>query len=623
MKKPGLPRFLVRYYIIIKRSLSEQVIHQSRFLVGTFLRSVLHITDATIPPIILLALGFIVHDIGFRPFYSFSSVTYNVLLASLLVLRVLMVARFISEWRENRRFWTHVFSLSLVVLTFYLYHLLHVVFQTEPLRTNSFMIKKLALYAGIIFLFTTEVSNLLRFIYKRSLNPSFLFVISFAVIILIGGLLLMLPRATVNGISAVNALFTSTSAVCVTGLLAVDTATTFTLGGKIIILLLMQIGGLGIMTFTALLGYIAAGTVSIQSQVALKDMFYSKQINNVIQLVTRIIAVTFFFEFIGFLLINWSIGEEVAKGKFGRLFFSAFHAVSAFCNAGFSTLSNGLYESSVRFNYSVHLIVALLVIFGGMGFPITFNILSLIRIRFMNFIRRILHVPIRETHTHVVHVSSRLAVTTSTLLLVVGFVSYLLFEQHATLVQHPTLWGKIVTAFFGSVTPRTAGFNTVDLTGVTLPTVMIYLLLMWIGASPGSTGGGIKTTTAAVAVLNVASIVRGKNRTEVFRTQISEGSINRAFAIIIVSLLVIGLAVLLIGVEDGEKGMLRIAFEAFSAFSTVGLSLGITQELSVFSKWVLMAVMFVGRVGALTILVSLVQQVRSLHYRYPREEILF
>lgn len=623
MKRSRLPRYVIRYYILFKRVLTEEVVHQSRFFIHAFLRSVLQITDAAIPAVILFALGFVIHDVGFRPFYGFNSVTYNVLLVSLLTLRVLMVGRFISEWQEKRRIWSHIFSLFLVILTFYLYHLLHLVHNTEPLRTNSFLLRKLLLYIGIVFLFTTEASNLLRFIYRRSLNPSFIFVLSFAVIIMLGGLLLMLPRATVHGISAVNALFTSASAVCVTGLLAVDTATTFTLMGKIIILFLIQIGGLGIMTFTALLGYLAAGSVSIQSQLALKDMFYSKRINNVIQLVSRIVVVTLFFEFLGVVAINWSIGEEVGNGEADRLFISIFHSVSAFCNAGFSTFTDGLYEAPIRFNYSVHLIVAVLIILGGMGFPITFNIFSLFRMRAINLLRRILRIPGEETHTRVVHVSSRLAVWTSTILLILGFVSYLIFEQHATLVQHPSAWGKIVTSFFGSVTPRTAGFNTVDLTGITLPTVMVYLLLMWIGASPGSTGGGIKTTTAAVALLNVGSIIRGKDRTEAFHTQISERSINRAFAIIIVSLLVIGLAVLLIGVNDADKGMLRIAFEAFSAFSTVGLTLGITQELSVFSKCVLIAVMFIGRVGALTILISLVHQMHQLHYRYPSEEILF
>src|SRR5690606_7168095 len=302
--------------------------------------------------------------------------------------------------------------------------------------------------------------DLLRFVYRRSLNPAFLFVVSFASIILIGTLLLLLPRATYGGISPLNALFTATSAVCVTGLQVVDTATHFTLMGKIILLSLIQVGRHGIMTFTAVLCYLAAGSVSIQSQLALKDMLYSRRINNVLQLVTRIIAVTFFYEFIGVVLINWSIGEEVSIGQLDRLFFSVFHSVSAFCNAGFSTLPHGLYEAPLRFNYSLHLVIAALVVLGGMGFPITFNLFSLIRIRFTNFFRKILKSPKREHYTRIIHVSSKLAIATSAILLAFGFVTYLMFEQNGTLAQHPSVWGKIVTALFGAVTPRTSGFNT-------------------------------------------------------------------------------------------------------------------------------------------------------------------
>lgn len=622
-RPPRLPRILARYRALAKRLLTEQVIHQTRFLVLNALRNILRITDAAIPTLSLLLMGVVIYDVGFRTFYSFGPRIYVLMAVLLALLRALMLARFVAELPERRKIGSHLFSFALVVLTFYLYDLLKITASTEPLRTNDFLLRKLLLYGGILFIFSTEASDLLRFVYRRSLNPAFLFVISFASIILVGTLLLLLPRATYGGLSPLDALFTATSAVCVTGLMVVDTATHFTLMGKIILLSLIQIGGLGIMTFTALLGYLAAGSVSIQGQLALKDMFYSRRMNNVIHLVTRIIAVTFFFEFIGVILINWSIGDEVAVGKLDRLFFSVFHSVSAFCNAGFSTLPHGLYEVPLRYNYTVHLIIAALVVLGGMGFPITFNLFSLIRIRATNFVRKILKSPQRESYTRIIHVSSKLAIATSGILLAFGFIAYLLFEQNGTLAQHPTIWGKVVTALFGSVTPRTSGFNTVDFTAMTLPTVMVYLLLMWIGASPGSTGGGIKTTTAAVAVLNVASVARRKNRTEVFRTQVSETSIKRAFAIIVVSLLVMGLAVLLIGVNDSDKGMLRIGFEVFAAFSTAGITLGITQDLSMFSKAVLILVMFIGRVGALTVIMALVHESGRLPYQYPREDIMF
>jgi trk system potassium uptake protein TrkH len=204
-----------------------------------------------------------------------------------------------------------------------------------------------------------------------------------------------------------------------------------------------------------------------------------------------------------------------------------------------------------------------------------------------------------------------------------GFSLYFLFEYNASLKDHPTLFGKLVTSFFGSVTPRTAGFNTVDMSKLSLPIIMIYLFLMWVGASPSSTGGGIKTTTIAVAYLNFRTIIHGRNRTEVYRTQISETSINRAFALIMLSLFIIGMTVLLISIYDSDKGILNIAFESFSAFSTVGLSLGITPGLSEVSKVVLISTMFIGRVGALTLLIAFINQHKDRAYQYPVEEIMY
>lgn len=489
--------------------------------------------------------------------------------------------------------------------------------------TSQLLLQKSILYIGIIFLFFTEASNLLKFVYHRRQNPAFVFIISFAVIILAGTFLLMLPNATTHDISFVNAFFTSTSAVCVTGLTVVDTGTNFTTIGQVIILFLIQIGGLGIMTFTGLLGYLAAGSVSFHSRMVLKSMVSSNQISNVITIVTRIIVVTLFFEAIGAILLYMSVENTLYNNKIERAFFSVFHSVSAFCNAGFSTESAGLYTKAFRFNYSLQLIIAILIIMGGMGFPIVFNIFSFIRIKTTSLLARITKLSSPETKTRIIQVNSKLALTTTIILLVIGFLLYFSFEYNASLKDHPTWIGKVVTSFFGSVTPRTAGFNTIDMAKLSLPMALIYILLMWIGASPSSTGGGIKTTTAAVAFLNLRTVIHGRNRTEVYRTQISEPSINKAFAVILLSLLVIGVTVLLITVFDGDKGILKITFESFSAFSTVGLTLGITSELSEASKVVLIFTMFIGRVGALTMLMAFVNQQIDRAYQYPIEEIMY
>jgi Trk-type K+ transport system membrane component len=224
-------------------------------------------------------------------------------------------------------------------------------------------------------------------------------------------------------------------------------------------------------------------------------------------------------------------------------------------------------------------------------------------------------------HTpRVFNINTKLTTVTTFILLVAGFITYWVFEENNTLAGLDG-YGKFVTAFFGSVTPRTAGFNTVDMTQLALPTVLIYLILMWIGASPGSTGGGLKTTTFAVAVLNTLSIAKGKDRVEVFKRQIDPETVRKAFAVILLSFLVIGLGVFMVLFFNPELGILDVAFEVFSAFSTVGLSLGITAKLTTGSKLVVSIIMFLGRVGTLTVLVAFIRKTRSLRYKYPQEGV--
>jgi potassium uptake TrkH family protein len=572
----------------------------------------------------LIALGLIIYDFGFYPFYSHNKLIYSLLTYVLAAFKVLFLIRFVSEWVEIKKIKAHLYNFLLLIFTFYLGWVCSRIITLEEVESSLYVIRKSILYSGIAFLFLAEVSSLLKFIYSKRQNPSFVFLISFAVIIAIGMLLLMLPNSTTHGISPIDALFTSASAVCVTGLTVIDTAHDFTMTGKVIIMFLIQIGGLGIMTFTGLLAYLASGSVSIHNQLALKSMVSSNRISNVITIVTRIIIVTLFFEAVGAILIYISVDKNLFDDTLERIFFSVFHAVSGFCNAGFSTESAGLYTEVLRFNYPLHMIIALLVILGGMGFPIVFNIFTYLRIKTFKLINRLFYSENhRETITRILQVNSKLALATTVILIITGFAAYMLLEQNGTLKDHQTLTGKLVTSFFGAVTPRTAGFNTVDMAKLSLPMIMFYLLLMWIGASPSSTGGGIKTTTIAIAMLNLKSIIRNRKCTQVFHTQISEHSINRAFAVILLSLLTIGLTVTLISVNDSDKGLLKIAFESFSAFSTVGLTLGITPQLSDISKVILVFTMFIGRVGALTILMAFVSEARPQAYRYPEEEIQY
>ena len=473
----------------------------------------------------------------------------------------------------------------------------------------------------ISLLFFIELSRMSLGVNKMAIHPAMIFILSFLLVILVGTLLLMLPNSTVGGITWIDAFFTSTSAVCVTGLIVVDTATVFTGMGKTIIMLLIQIGGLGMMTFTSFFGFFFKGGQSLQSQLFLKDYINEDNISKVGSTLIKIIVFTIIFELLASGLIFVIIDPSLFSSAGERAYFALFHSVSAFCNAGFSTLTNGLYETGFRTEYHIHLILAISVIMGGIGFPVIVSYYQVAKRIGTNYYNSFTKKDSFYHHTpRIFNINTRLTTITTFILLVVGFITYWIFEENNTLAGLEG-YGKIVTAFFGSVTPRTAGFNTVDMTQLALPTVLIYLILMWIGASPGSTGGGLKTTTFAVAVLNAISIAKGKDRVEVFNRQIDPETVRKAFAVILLSFLVIGMGVFMVLFFNPELDILDVAFEVFSAFATVGLSLGITAKLTTGSKLVISLIMFLGRVGTLTVLVAFIRKTRSLRYKYPQESV--
>jgi trk system potassium uptake protein len=594
------------------------------FLRQGFHQKAIDYINAIVPTLLFIALSIVIYELGFTQFRN-NYETINFWLRLILTVVVFLTgARLILEIFIIKKLRARAFNaigvLFAVFITFYVLPEKAAITYTE---SGRFLLLKLILYGGILLGFITEVSHFVQFLYSKTANPGILFVGSFAILIILGALLLKVPNASPGEISTLDAIFTSTSAVCVTGLIVVDTATQFTSFGQIIILVLIQIGGLGFMTLTGLLAYAVAGQSSFKTQLAFTDIMSNRKVSNIMHFVYSVVLVTFLVEVIGAASIYFTLDDRLFVRKIDKLFFSVFHAISAFCNAGFSTKTYGLYEAEIRYDYGLQFILALLVILGGLGFPIVFNLFRYLRIKFINLKGYIIGSQKRSYFPNVIMLNSRLALVVNLILLIIGFVAYIILEQKNTLNQHPTILGKIVTSFFGSVTPRTAGFNTVDLPAMTLPMTMIYILLMWIGASPGSTGGGIKTTTIGVAVLNMMAVLKGKDRSEFFHAEISHQSVRRAFAIIFSSLLIIGIAILFVTLQDSDKGLINIVFEVFSAFSTVGLSLGITPELSGLSKIVLITTMFIGRVGTITLLVIFIRQTRQLYYRYPKEDVAF
>lgn len=460
---------------------------------------------------------------------------------------------------------------------------------------------------------------------KRNLNPTLLFVLSFLFLIALGTGLLMLPVSSkdLSYVSFIDALFISTSAVCVTGLAVFDVSVELSSFGFYVVLILIQLGGLGIMTFTSFFGFLISGEASYRNQLMFSELMDDKNVGSVIRTLVKIVAITFLFELLGAILILINTSPKNFDSLYDHIFFAVFHSISSFCNAGFSTLSLGLYDESVRYNYPLHLIVAGLLILGGLGFTIMFNVQIFIK-RWAGLIfNRVWHKKPITYKAWVMTFNSKLVAYTSTILLVFGLLMFFILEYNNTLASHPTLFGKTVTAFFLSATPRTAGYNTVDMTALTFPSVLIMMLLMWIGASPGSTGGGIRTTTFAVAMLNIFNLAKNHKRIHIFRREIADESIRKAFAIISLSLIWLGISIFILTITDGEKGLTALAFESFSAYSTVGLTVGITTTLSTPGKVVIICTMFLGRVGTFTLLVALIKSMHTRLYNYPREQVLF
>ncbi|HZL10041.1 MAG TPA: potassium transporter TrkG [Prolixibacteraceae bacterium] len=483
-------------------------------------------------------------------------------------------------------------------------------YQTSGIQMLSFL------------LFFLELSRMELNLLIKILNPAQLFMMSFAFFIFVGAMLLMMPLSTTVPIKFTDALFTATSAVCVTGLVVVDTATRYTFLGKFIILVLFQIGGIGVMTITSFFGIFYKEKSSIREQSMLRYFLSEDSYDTILKTLMKVVLITLMIEAIGATFIYLSLEKNALGSMSDNLKFSIFHSVSAFCNAGFSTLTDNLHDARIRSNYSVHIWIANLVILGGIGFPVLLNLYQYCK----NQVKWLFeYLKTGKSYVHRVNLitlNSKIVIFATFILLVFGTLSFMYFEANHTQLGMD-FKARLVTSFFQSVTPRTAGFNTFSMSALSMPSVLIITFLMWIGASPVSTGGGIKTSTFALAILNSLRIIKGKNHIEVHRYEIHEYSVNKAFAIITLSIFTIVIGAFAIFTFDGKFGMSRIIFECFSAFGTVGLSLDLTPQLSNPSKFILMLLMYIGRMGSITLLLSMAKSYGATSlYRYPKENLI-
>ncbi len=574
-----------------------------------------------VPVIIsIIAMGTVVFDYGFQHNLHVTHYLNEFYAFLLLGIIVGIPAKYIVDFKHHQTIKLWIVDLFLWI--FVLYLLITIPYgRLEEISIHYLIPPKMLLALAFSFSLVRETSTLrLKWRYKKT-NPALLFVFSFAILIMTGCLLLMLPKATYAGISFTNALFTSTSAVCVTGLTVVDTGTFFTPIGQSIIIVLIQLGGIGIMTFTSFFAYFFLGGASYENLVLLGNLTSENKISEVMGTLKKIMIFTFLVEGIGAVLIYLNLKQTSMPEQTSALFFAVFHSISAFCNAGFSTLSDSFYNINFRFNYALHFIIAVLLIIGGLGFPVMINLYSWLKHFFTNRVFKLNKKREVVYKAHIVSLNTKIVFYTSLVLMVGGTIIFLLTEENNTLAEHHGL-GKIMTAFFSAVTPRTAGFNTLDYGKIGLPAMLLILFLMWIGASPGSTGGGIKTSTFTLAFLNVISLAKGKNKIEINRREIPDISLKRSFAFVLLSLIVMGVITFLLLITDAEKSASDIVFEVFSAVSTAGLSRGITGDLSVGGKYLIVFAMFLGRIGTLTFITAMLDQTKEKLYQYPTENIL-
>ena len=465
-------------------------------------------------------------------------------------------------------------------------------------------------------------SGVIGLLGKRT-NPSLILAGSFFLIICIGTGLLMLPRCTVDGISWVNALFVSTSAVCVTGLVPVDVATTFTSLGQLVIIILIQIGGLGVMTLTCFFAMFFMGNTSVYNQLAIRDMISSDSLSSLLSTVIYILFFTLVIEGAGMLVLFLSIHGTLGMTVQQEMVFAAFHSISAFCNAGFSTLSENLGNPLVMQHHNLlYITISVLIILGGIGFPILVNFKHIAGYhlkRLFYFIRT--GKRDRQRIRHLYNLNTKIVLLTTLILLTGGTIAILLFEWNGAFagMSMPDKW---VQAFFNATCPRTAGFTSIGLTSFSLQSLLLMLLLMFIGGAAQSTAGGVKVNAFAAAVLSLFAVIRGKSRVEVFRRQLSVDSIRRSNATLVMYLMILFLGVFVLSVLEPHASLLALVFECTSALSTVGSSLGLTPALGEAGKLFVSLLMFIGRVGVITIVLGFVPPQKHTKYKYPDDNLI-
>jgi trk system potassium uptake protein TrkH len=437
-----------------------------------------------------------------------------------------------------------------------------------------------------------------------SLSPARIIVISYALVILAGTLTLKLPKATYEGIRWIDAFFTSTSAVCITGLSTMNISRAFTFEGQVFILILIQLGGLGIITLTSFIALFIQRGLRLRDQLIVQELFDSENLSSLASILKAIIGITFLSELAGAigLYFSWA---DLGLPEFERIFSAVFHSVSAYCNAGFSIFPNGFETPGMPFSTLSLVIVMVLIVAGGIGF---YTYSDIFGIGSPKLFRR-----------------TRLSLQTRVILFstlgLILFGAILIWVIQRSSWHGFSLGEQVLHSFFMSITSRTAGFSTVSVTGMAIPALMVIMLLMYIGGAPNSSSGGIKITTVFTILATIRSYITGREKVEVGWNYISRRTVKRALIVILVSFFLNFLAIFVLTLTE-QHAFFDLLFETISAFGTVGLSRGITPELSSAGKIVIALVMFAGRIGLFTFAIAVVEEREVNGYNFPETNLM-
>lgn len=582
----------LNFYLVNKQGVVETVLNVSSILLA------------------IAALGAILYEHGCYLTPSQESIVTIIVSISFIfyVFRFIISAIFSSNIKQY--FKDERLNFILILLIFALFAFFFIYERTATIQSPvQFAHQRVIAFHLLYFIvFFIEVVKAMAFIKKIKLSPPVLMMMSFFVLIAIGTGLLLMPKMTTNGIAFIDALFTATSASCVTGLTVLNTANDFTTSGQIVLMVLMQLGGMSILSFaTFFISFLSHSFTGLRYQYMVKDMLSTDKVSDSFSFLREIVITIFIVEAIGVVMLYmyWeTTGIFSSNGE--TFYFALFHAISAFNNAGFSLWTNGLMDNTIVNSYFPQVIIMLLVFTGSIGFVVLrdFFAPAVIRER-------------KRKRWKSLTTGTQIALLTSFVIIIVGTILFFFIEYDNTLANRSSLFDKLFTSFFQVTAGRTAGFNIVDIDMVSVPMLMVIILIIFIGASPGSTGGGIKTTTAFVIIKSLFATIKGKNKIEFNKKTIPFSLVDKSYSIVIMSLVIIFITVVTLALLEPMVPLKNILFESTSAFTTCGLSTGCISDFSVAGKAVLTFNMYIGRIGTLTFAYALSKRTKESRHEYP------